>query len=170
MRKLSKLMLFGIIASLALGLVITGCVRTPTIATIGAPAPDFTLTDLEGSSIALRGYKGTPVLLNFWKIDCPYCIEEMPYLQAVQDERQGELVLLTINIADSAASIKDLLAQTGFSFPVLLDSAHEATNDYGLTGTPTTFFIDADGIVKDKIIGGFPNKEAIDSRLDSILP
>jgi thiol-disulfide isomerase/thioredoxin len=125
---------------------------------------------VDGSSIALRGYKGTPVLLNFWKIECPYCIEEMPYLQAVQEERQGELVLLTINIADSANEIKELFKDTPFSFTVLLDTNQQATRDYALTGTPTTFFIDADGVVKDKIIGAFPNKEAIDSRLDAILP
>ncbi len=163
-------MLPGIIASLALGLVITSCLPTATIATVGAKAPDFTLNDLEGSSIALRGYKGTPVLLNFWKIDCPYCIEEMPLLQAVQDERQGEVVLLTINIADSASAAKDFLAQNGFAFPVLLDTSHQVTNDYGLTGTPTSFFIDANGIVKDKIVGAFPNQEALDSRLAAILP
>ncbi len=170
MKKLSKVLLLSVIASLTLGLVITGCVRTATIATVGAKAPDFTLNDLEGSSIALRGYKGTPVLLNFWKIDCPYCIQEMPLLQDVQNERQGEVVLLTVNIADSAGAVKDFLAQSGFSFTVLLDTSHQATNDYGLTGTPTTFFIDANGIVKDKIIGAFPSKENIDSRLAAILP
>jgi peroxiredoxin len=170
MKKLSKILLLGIITSLALGLVVTGCVHTAKTATIGSKAPDFTLNDLEGSSIALRGYKGTPVLLNFWKIDCPYCIEEMPLLQAVQDERQGEVVLITINIADSASAAKDFLAQNGYSFTVLLDTDHKATNDYGLVGTPTSFLIDADGIIKDKIIGPFANKKDLDSRLAAILP
>lgn len=170
MKKLPKILLLGIITSLAVGLVVTGCAHTATIATVGGKAPDFTLNNLEGSSIALRGYKGTPVLLNFWKIDCPYCIEEMPLLQSVQDERQGEVALVTINIADSASAAKDFLAQNGYSFTVLLDTDLKATNDYGLIGTPTSFLIDANGIIKDKIVGPFTNKQDLDSRLDAILP
>jgi peroxiredoxin len=168
MKKMLKVLMISAVVPL-LGLAITGCFPGSGIA-VGGKAPDFTLTDLAGSSISLRGYIGKPVLINFWKIDCPYCIEEMPYLESVYEDNQDDLVLLTINVADSAGAVKQFLAANGFSLPVLIDSDQQVTQDYAVIGTPTSFFIDRNGIIKDKVVGGFPDKASIESRLDLILP
>jgi peroxiredoxin len=94
----------------------------------------------------------------------------MPYLQEVYDERQGsELVMLTINIGQNAATVKSFLHDNNLSLPVLLDADAAVTQRYGMPGIPTTFFIDRDGILRVKVIGGFPNKTVIDSRLSEIM-
>lgn len=36
------------------------------LARVGSPAPDFTLTLLNGKSVTLSGFRGKPVLVNFW--------------------------------------------------------------------------------------------------------
>ncbi len=156
---------------ISLGLVITGCASQRQIAaTVGSEAPDFTLQNLDSESVSLSDLEGRPVFINFWRINCSPCREEMPHLQAVYEERQGELVMLNINIGDDAISIKQFLEVNSLSFPVLLDTDITVARRYGIPGTPTAFFIDKEGTIKVKVIGPFPSKAAIDSRLSEIMP
>jgi peroxiredoxin len=162
------------LAFLTPALMITGCSSgspTQSIAIIGEPAPDFTLQNLDGESVSLSDLRGSPVLINFWNTGCPPCREEMPYLQEVYSEnRDTGLVLLTINIGQSVSTIKTFLKDNNLSLPVLLDSDGAVTQRYGMPGIPTTFFIGEDGILRVKVIGAFPSKAAIDSRLSEIMP
>jgi peroxiredoxin len=153
-------------------LLITGCTRNsqPQAATVGQPAPDFTLNDLNGEAVSLSDFSGRPVLINFWRINCNPCREEIPFLQAVAEETQGELVMLGINVGDDTSSIEQFLQNNSFSLSILLDSDITVARKYGIPGTPTTFFIDEEGIIKAKVIGPFPSKAAIDSRLSEIMP
>jgi cytochrome c biogenesis protein CcmG/thiol:disulfide interchange protein DsbE len=171
MAKIPRKALIITLTTLALGLMVTGCATgSSSAATVGQPAPDFTLPNLDGESVSLSDFEGHPVLINFWRINCTYCLEEMPDLQAVFEERQGELVMLGINVGDNASSIEQFLQNEGLSFPALLDSDITVTRIYGISGTPTTFFIDKEGIIRAKVIGPFPNKAAIESRLSEIMP
>jgi peroxiredoxin len=156
------------------GLLVAGCSGgSPgsSVAIIGEPAPDFTLQNLDGETVSFSDLKGSPMMINFWNTGCPPCVKEMPHLQAVYEEnRDSGLVLLTINIGQSASTIEDFLEDNNLTLPVLLDSDGAVTQRYGMPGIPTTFFIDSDGILRVKVIGGFPTKAAIDSRLSEIMP
>ena len=137
---LIKILLVTLIL-LSLGLVITGCASQQQIAaTVGSEAPDFTLPNLDGESVSLSELEGRPVFINFWRIDCSPCRVEMPHLQAVYEERQGELVMLNINTGDDASSTKQFLEANSLSFPVLLDTDITVARRYGIPGTPTAFF------------------------------
>src|SRR5690606_18069835 len=57
---------------------------------VGRPAPDFTLTTLEGETLALSELRGTPVVLNFWATWCGPCQREMPALQAAAQRCEGQ--------------------------------------------------------------------------------
>ena len=174
--RLTKVLLIAI-TLFTLGLLITGCdgggsgSSSPPTVTVGGEAPDFTLPDLDGKSVSLRDFSSRPLLINFWNTGCPPCRREMPYLQEVYDAQQDtELVMLTINIGESPDTISDFLQDNDLSLPIIIDIDGTVARTYGLSGIPTTFFIDRDGIIKSKIIGAFPNKAAIDSRLSKIMP
>ena len=171
---MSKMLIKILLVTLALltpGLLITGCSSgRPTVASVGSKAPDFTLPDLDGESVSLSDFEGRPVFINFWRINCTPCREEMPHLQAVYEERQGELVMLNINTGDDASNIKQFLQNNGLSLSMLLDTDITVARKYAIPGTPTAFFIDKEGIIKAKVIGPFPSKAAIDSRLSEIIP
>ena len=120
--------------------------------------------------MSLSDFEGRPVLINFWRINCAPCIEELPHLQAVHNEQSGNgLVILALNTGESAGTVKQFAQDNNLSFEILLDSSIEVAQTYNIPGTPTSFFIDKDGIIKAKVIGSFPNKAAIDSRLDEII-
>ncbi|HIH96222.1 MAG TPA: TlpA family protein disulfide reductase [Thermoplasmata archaeon] len=178
MNKLLKVLL--IITSalvLTLGFVTAGCSApssppTPTQGTkVGNLAPDFQLHNLEGKPVSLSGFRGKPVMLNFWATWCHPCVFEMPYLQQVYEERSARgLVLLPINIDATSPKVSQFLQSHKLSLPVLLDTKKDVAQTYNIQYIPTTFFIDKDGIIQAMKVGAFPNKEAIESDLDKIMP
>jgi len=157
---------------LTLGLLITSCSCSsePSEARVGQPAPDFQLQNLDGQPISLNDLKGKPVLLNFWSTRCPPCVHEMPFLQEIYDEWSGKgLMLIAINVGEGSSTVKGFMQNRNLSLPVLLDTELAVAQKYNITGIPTTFFIDTDGVIQEKVIGAFPNKAEIEKRLSKIV-
>ncbi len=158
---------------LLLVLLVTGCSarsESPGVR-VGELAPGFQLQNLDGQAISLVDLRGKPVLLNFWATWCPPCRDEMSYLQQIYEEWSGKgLMLLAIDIGESPAKVESFLQTHNLSLPVLLDDKQVVAQKYSITGIPTTFFIDKDGIIQGKIVGAFPSKEAIERYLAKIVP
>ncbi len=118
-------------------------------------APDFTLTDQNGTTHTLSSYQGKTIFLNFWATWCPPCRSEMPEIQALYEkygENQGDLVVLGVAAPDtgqegSAEHISAFLSDNGYTFPVVMDDAGLYSSLYGIRAYPTTFMIDKDGNV-----------------------
>ncbi|MFZ0281042.1 MAG: TlpA disulfide reductase family protein, partial [Bacteroidales bacterium] len=53
------------------------------------PAPDFSVTDLQGNALNLAAYKGKVLVINFWATWCPPCRREIPDLVAAYKELKG---------------------------------------------------------------------------------
>ena len=169
---MSKRLISILVMILTSGLLITGCATgsEPT-ATVGKAAPDFELQNLDGQSISLSDLKGKPVLINFWATWCRPCIFEMPYIQEIYDEWSGKgLMVLAINRGESSSKVEQFLQSNNLSLPVLLDTKLDVFRRYNIRGIPTTFFIDKDGIIQEKIIGAFTSKAPIENRLSKIMP
>lgn len=121
---------------------------------IGSPAPLFSLRDLEGEVRKLEDFRGNPVILNFWTTWCPYCVDEMPLLQELHTSGE-DVVVLAVNVRESKESAQKFIADKGFTFPVLLDSEGKVFKSYRLRAYPTTFALNAEGIVTSIKIGAF---------------
>jgi len=169
---MNKRLIAILVVILTAGLVITGCTTgSEPIATVGEAAPNFELQNLDGQSISLSSLKGSPVLINFWATWCGPCVSEMPYIQEIHEEWSDKgLIVLAINLGDNASQAEQFLQDHNLSLPVLLDTNKVVAPKYGIRAIPTTFFIDKEGIVRVKIIGAFPSKAAIESRLGEIMP
>ncbi len=130
---------------------------TPNVVTPAAAptAPDFTLTTLEGETVHLSDYRGQIVLLNFWASWCPPCNEELPALNAYYAAHKDQgLVLLGVDVDETADVVRDFVQQKGITYPILLDPQGKASADYSVTGMPTTFIIDREG----RLIGYWPGE------------
>jgi len=173
MTKMLKVMLvITLVSVLTSGLVMAGC--SPSSAQgveVGNLAPDFQLQNLDGQTVSLGNLQGKPVLINFWATWCGYCIDEMPYIQEIYEEWSDKgLEVLAINKGESSAKVEEFIQSHTLSFTVLLDTKQDVAQRYNITGIPTTFFIDKDGIIQDKVIGAFQNKAQIENRLSKIMP
>ena len=137
---------------------------------LGKKAPYFTAVSIDNTLINLNDFLGNPVILNFWAIRCPYCVEEMPYLQQVYEEHAVDgLIVLGVNDAESAGNVKPYIENHKYTFTIILDEDSSIGNKYGVYYLPTTYLIDRDGIVRDIIIGSFQNKEDIEKHLEKII-
>ncbi len=144
--------------------VFTSCTgeSTPDLS-IGGKAPDFELYDLDGNIHKLNDYKGQPVLLNFWATWCGPCRSEMPHLEEVYKKwKDDNLVFFAVNVGESSTDVTSFMDYFGFEMPVLMDSTKIVTRKYGVSGIPTTYFIDEDGIIQNRVVGAFPDRETIE--------
>jgi peroxiredoxin len=121
----------------------------------GKPAPEFELKSLDGRQVRLSDYRGKAVLLNFWATWCAPCKIEMPWFVDLQ-KQYGAQGLQVIGIAmddSSEDTIAKFAQQMGINYPVLIGK--EAVGDAygGVQFLPTTFFIDRQGRVVDRVFG-----------------
>jgi len=180
MNKMSRVILLVI---LTLVLLVTGCSagseppdrESPTAPVegiqVGNQAPDFQLQNLDGQTVSLGNLQGKPVLINFWATWCSPCVSEMPYIQEIYEEWADKgLVVVAINLGESSSKAEEFMQSYNLSFTVLLDTKKDVAQKYSIQYIPTTFFIDKDGIIQDKMIGAFQNKAQIENRLSKIMP
>jgi peroxiredoxin len=117
------------------------------------PAPDFTLPTVDGSTVTLSALRGTPVVLNFWATWCDPCRREMPALQATAANYDGQVVVLGIDQGEEPAVVQRFVDEYGLTYPILLDEEFAISERYAIGGMPTTFFIDAEGVIRHLWVG-----------------
>jgi len=128
---------------------------TPVAAPLaGARAPDFSAPTLDGSSMRLSDLRGRAVILNFWATWCEPCRAEMPLL----DDRsrtlaERGLAVLGVNFDEAVEDVRAFRDELGLTFPLLLDPGGELQSLYRVIGYPTTYFIDADGVIRAVHLG-----------------
>jgi peroxiredoxin len=136
---------------------------------IGDRAPNFTLPTIDGKEVSLSQLRGKIVMINFWETSCSACASEMPDIQAVFDTwSRDDLEILAVNHGERAAFVQSFIDSKGLTFPALLDSDQAVSNMYQISTIPTTFFIDADGIIKRIKSGRFTSQSEIENILKSL--
>jgi len=121
---------------------------------LGHYAPDFTLSTLDGDTISLSDLRGKVVLLNFWASWCAPCREEMPLLQAAHNAySDGDLIVLGVNMGEETRRVVAFASDLALTFPVFPDEETSVGTLYRVRGAPTTYFIDREGIVRQRYVG-----------------
>ncbi len=131
----------------------------------GAEAPVFTAATLEGEQRTLDDYRDKVVLLNIWATWCAPCREEMPSMQRLYEEFEGEdFEVLAVSVharpgerdasGRPGGDLAEFADEFGLTFPILHDPAGDIQRIYQTTGVPETFLIGKDGIIYKKVAGG----------------
>jgi peroxiredoxin len=118
---------------------------------VGQPAPNFTLTDLDGRAVQLADFRGRPVLLNFFASWCGPCAKELPAMRAAQQWfKDQNLQLVLVNLQEDPATVRDFRERLGLvGVPILFDDRGVVTaRTYRVTRIPSTYFINADGVIQ----------------------
>ena len=97
--------------------------------------------------------KGRPVVLNFWASWCVSCRQEAVELEKFWQAHKDQVLVVGIAIQDSAEDSKRFAAYFGKTYAIGLDEDGKAAIDYGVSGVPETFLIDAQGVIRHKEIG-----------------
>jgi peroxiredoxin len=120
---------------------------------INSPAPVFTLPMLTGLDVNLDDYLGRVVILNFWATWCRPCREEMPVLNEFGLQHPDSVVVVGISVNDSPDSVQRFIQELPVSYPILIDATGVVGAAYHVVGYPTTYFLDAEGIIRGKFVG-----------------
>jgi cytochrome c biogenesis protein CcmG, thiol:disulfide interchange protein DsbE len=121
---------------------------------ISAIAPDFAYVAPGGKTVRLSDYKGQVVVVNFWATWCLPCRQEMPALQRVA-AAEPNVVVLEVDLQESSDKVRSFLDQLGLDRLVpILDPDGQTTSRFGVLSLPSTFFVDANGVVRHLEFGG----------------
>ncbi len=138
----------------------------------------FKATDFDGNVVTGDIFAESKLtVVNVWASYCSPCVREMPYLEELSNEYESSEVQI-IGIAADAVNEdyigygESVIENTGVSFVNLLPS--EDLYQWGLEGVqsvPTTFFVNEEGEVIDRIVGSKSKEEwkkMIDNKLASM--
>ena len=136
----------------------------------GKPAPAFSLRLLDGGVFNLSEHLGKrPVVLDFWAVWCPSCRAALPKIAGAANAfKDQDVVILTVNLGDSAESIAAFLKSNSLSLPVALDSNNSVGSAFHVRNIPTTVFIDRDGKVANVTVGAM-SQSAFSSSVSKLL-
>ncbi len=144
----------------------------------GDTAPDFTIATTTGATFTLSQYQGKVVLLDFMDADCSVCRQHtpddlVPLYQQTSVSYPGEVIFLSIDVGwvgspDTLEKVNQFMIDTGSSWSYALDFQN-LDDLYGVSGTPTTFLVDTEGVVTYHHVGGGATGAILFNEIQQIL-
>ncbi|MGL5228268.1 MAG: peroxiredoxin family protein, partial [Bacteroidales bacterium] len=118
----------------------------------GNPAPDFTLTSIDGEKISLSGFKGKWIVLDFWGSWCAPCLNGMSQMKSMYDKYKDKLEIVGIACKDNGDNWRSAVKSNELNWTQLFgdDSVHL---EYAIEAYPTKIVIDPMGTIVYKAIG-----------------
>jgi thiol-disulfide isomerase/thioredoxin len=121
----------------------------------GNVAPEFEFSTFEGKRMKLSDLRGRPVLLNFWASWCIPCRAEMPDIEAaLQTYAPQRLAAVGVNNGERYKTARDFIDRIGAQFTAFAyDAEGTVAKRYSVQGMPTSYFIDAQGVITLVVLG-----------------
>ncbi len=118
----------------------------------GVPAPDFTVTNLEGQPIRLADLKGKRVILNFWATWCAPCQWELPEFIKLRTATTPTNVFILGLSTEDGATQKAYAQRNGINYPLAaLQNVQSPYSD--IAKIPVTLVIDRTGVIQHAVLG-----------------
>ena len=131
------------------------------MALVGKPAPDFKLKDLKNVDVSLAEQKGSVVIVDFWATWCGPCVQALPQLNQLYEDKKGAgLKVFAVSVDDDKTRVPPFVEAKNLTLRVLLDNDEQkAAEKFGVQGIPQTVIIGKDGVVKKVYVGFGPGME-----------
>lgn len=117
-------------------------------------AADFKVTDTNGKTHTLSGYKGKWVLVNYWATWCPPCLEEIPDLIALHGDKKNNLVVIGVAMDyRNAKQVTDFADGLLVDYPIVLGTSRVVRQIGPVQGLPTTYLYNPEGKMVAQQVG-----------------
>jgi cytochrome c biogenesis protein CcmG/thiol:disulfide interchange protein DsbE len=141
---------------------------------IGKPAPDVALAQLGGADAVRLTAAGKVTVINFWAPWCVPCLGEHEMLNRVVGTFPADRVrIVAVAYQSQDTDVSSFLDRVGRNIPTLTDEDGLASIDFGVTGVPETFVVDAGGVVRAHVNGAITERrltELVDRLLAAPTP
>lgn len=116
----------------------------------GEAAPEFSAPRLVGEgAVSLGAYRGKVVYLDFWASWCAPCLVSLPMLEELRKEFPADhFQILAVNLDREPARARSFLRKRKISYPSATDPEGRIPERFGLETMPTSYLIDARGVVR----------------------
>ena len=129
---------------------------------IGCQMPNDSVITLQGKKRKINDCKGKPLVVNFWYLHCPPCINEIPSFNELLKKYVNKINVLAIS-QDPKQQVQEFLTKHVFKAEIVSD-AQAFIDRYNLgSGYPFTLVIDPQGKIIRIISGG---RETPDAQMD----
>jgi cytochrome c biogenesis protein CcmG/thiol:disulfide interchange protein DsbE len=140
---------------LCVGVALPACNRhkpvSPDMADLG-----FIVKDMDGKDVKLSDYRGKPLIVNFWFVNCPPCRKEVPaFVELVKKYGDKGFTILGLDVEDTPEEMKTFAEEFKINYPLFVAKGrNDITEAYRATfAYPVSWFVRADGTVYLKHLG-----------------
>jgi peroxiredoxin len=151
---------------LVIGLLLTistiYCNKEDVVQELGQVKP-FMLYDTDSVDYALANYKNKPILIHFWADFCAHCRQEFPKIQKAYDVLKPKgYEFFAVNSGQTKEHVREIKDTYGLTYPLLVDEEKKTAELYGVTGLPTSLFVDRKGKIREKYIGYLEEEQILE--------
>ncbi len=140
----------------------------PLAVLIGKTTPEMKMKDISGKEISLAGLKGKAVMLDFWATWCPPCRQQVPDIIELRKlYKEDRLAIIGVS-SEPADKIKEFADKNGINYAVVSWEQELPDPFDQVKAIPTTFFIDADGVIRD-VKSGYHDPNTVKVAVEKIL-
>ena len=126
------------------------------------PAKNFILYDSDSVRYELADFQGKIVMIHFWADWCPNCRGEFPKIQSAYEKLQSkDFEILAINSGQSKAHVREIRESYELTYPLLVDRKSETAKSYGVSGLPSTYFVDRTGKIVKVFVGWLESDDIV---------
>jgi peroxiredoxin len=136
---------------------------------VGAPAPGFEATLLDGTTFRLAAQRGSWVLLDFWATWCAPCRAEVPGLKKLRETEPG-VVVLGVSGDRQRAALEAFVRSEGVTWPQVFDEAGAIAATYRVRTLPRSFLVAPDGTIAARDVRGPALPDTVRRLVDAARP
>ncbi len=139
---------------------------------VGAPAPDFAASSVNGKGrAAVKASSGKVLIVDFWATWCEPCKKSFPKLQDLYTKfKTSGMDLIAVSEDDENSGIQDFGTTFGAKFPLVWDDGKAIAGKWKPKSMPSTFIVDKKGIVRFVHFGYHDGEEGeIEKEVKSLL-
>ena len=104
----------------------------------GDTLPPFSATDLDGKAFSLASHKGSPVIVRFFLLNCPYCKADTPIFNKFYEKyrKKGLEIVYINNNGTNPEEVQKFADDLKIQFPVIFDQEGKIAKQYNIRAQP----------------------------------